>query len=259
MMVILMVEDVALERSRLERLIHEALPGAVLHAFGDSIDALEAIQKGHCLPDIAFLDVELPALSGIELAQKLLALKPDTNIIFTTAYTNYMQAAFNLFASGYLLKPVTLEQIQKQLDHLRFPVADKACRFRAKTAGSFEFFCDGMPVAFSMLRAKEMLAYLIDRQGASVTKREIFSVLFEDAPYTNARQDYMKKIIRALRGSLAAVGGEDILIHMHNSYAVNTSLFSCDLYEARRTHTEEKIFRQAGYMEQYSWAEERWV
>ena len=257
-MVILIVEDAALERSRLERLVHEAVPNAALYAFEDPTDALEEIERSRRFPDVAFLDVDLPGLTGVELAQKLMAMKPDTNVIFTTAYTNYMQEAFSLFASGYMLKPVTSEQVKEQLEHLRFPVAQKPRRFHAQTAGNFEFFCDGIPVRFSMLRAKEMLAYLIDRQGASVTKRELFSILFEDNPYTNVRQDYMKKIVRALRESLAAVGGENILIHTYNSYAVDISLFSCDLYEARLAHTEKETFRQTGYMEQYSWAEGRW-
>ncbi|MDO4492816.1 MAG: response regulator [Clostridia bacterium] len=249
------VEDAPLELRRLERLVKQCAPEDALRSFPDAEEALAA---GEPLPDVAFLDVELPGMSGVELAGKLCAQKPDCNIVFTTAYSDYMPDAFSLFASGYLLKPFAVEEVAAQLAHLRHPVRTEAPRLYAQTAGSFELFCDGKPVAFASSRSKEMLAYLIDRRGASVTKKELFAVLFEDSSYTAGKQDHMKKIARSLRVSLEAVGCGDLLLHTRNSYAVDTALLRCDLYEAQKNHTEEALFSVAGYMEQYSWSEGRW-
>ena len=254
-MKILVVEDSAVELKRICRLIGEAAPDCTLLSFGDSLDALDCFDEGEPLPDVAFLDIEMPSPTGLELAQMLCQRKPDLNVIFTTAYDAYLKDAFGMFASGYLLKPFSVEDIRGQLEHLRYPVKE-APVFYAKTLGEFDFYYNGKPVYFSSARAKELLAYLIDREGASVTKKEAFSILFEDAEYSSSKQDYLKKIVHALKTTLAQIGGENILIHARNSYAVDTSLFSCDLYDMQRSG--RKLTPDMPYMEQYSWAECRW-
>ena len=66
-------------------------------------DALEYAKENIC--DIAFLDVEMAGMSGIELAEELKKYNSEINIVFCTGYGNYREAAFELHASGYLIKP----------------------------------------------------------------------------------------------------------------------------------------------------------
>ena len=65
--------------------------------------------------DIAFLDINMRGMTGVELAKKLKDLCPKINIIFVTGYEEYKGDAMDLRASGYILKPVTKEQIDKEL------------------------------------------------------------------------------------------------------------------------------------------------
>ena len=63
-------------------------------------------------PDLAFLDIELPDMKGIELAEKLRDIKPDMAIVFITAHQEYSLDAFKLYASDYILKPIDEERVK---------------------------------------------------------------------------------------------------------------------------------------------------
>ncbi|MDO4478720.1 MAG: response regulator [Lachnospiraceae bacterium] len=254
-MKIMIVEDSSVELKRINRLVAEAAPRADIRTFSDSLDALAAFEDGQFLPDVAFLDIEMPSPTGMELARAMCARKANLNVIFTTAYADYLQDAFQMFASGYLLKPFSAEDIKTQLEHLRYPVKSDDCAYFAKTFGVFDFYYKGNPVHFSSARAKELLAYLIDRQGSSVTKKDIFAALFEDSEYNNSKQDLLKKIIRSLKTTLDEIGGGDILIHSRNSYAIDPTLFTCDLYAVLASGGQPD--GSMPYMEQYAWAEYR--
>ena len=77
----------------------------------------EARRKALNSCDIAFLDVEMAGMSGVELAETLKRYNSEINIVFCTGYGNYRDAAFELHASGYLMKPITPEKI-KHLRHI---------------------------------------------------------------------------------------------------------------------------------------------
>ena len=74
------------------------------------------------LVDIAFLDIQLGQPNGLALAESLTALYPRVNIIFLTAYADYMPDAWRLHASGFLLKPLDETALQGELSALRYPV-----------------------------------------------------------------------------------------------------------------------------------------
>ena len=174
---ILAVDDEELALDRLMTAIQQAAPGAELHGFFYPEDALAFLQGNGC--DVAFLDVEMADVSGVELARQLKACNPDVNIIFATGFSHYRDVAFDLHASGYLTKPITADKVRKELAELRRPVAQTK-RMRVQTFGNFEVYVDGRPLEFKYSRTKELLAYLVDREGALCTNGEIITNLFGD-------------------------------------------------------------------------------
>lgn len=103
-----------------EKIILEALETAVgmagasvAGAYQDPLEALNGIRDLH--PDVVFLDVEMPGMNGIELAERISALDTDIQIVFVTAYEQYAIKAYELGAIYYVLKPVTPEKIAKAL------------------------------------------------------------------------------------------------------------------------------------------------
>ena len=122
-MTILAVDDETGALTALKQKIQVAVPDAQLTIFISPEEALE--YAGNNQFDIAFLDIDMPQMSGIELAKRLKKVNPKVNIIFVSAYSQYGVDAFALYASGYLLKPISCEDIKKQLENLRYPVPEK--------------------------------------------------------------------------------------------------------------------------------------
>lgn len=100
--------------------IAEVLPDANIFGFIRPSEAIEFAKKNKI--SIAFLDIEMGTTNGLELSQKFLEINPRTNIIFLTAYIEYSFEAWSTGASGYLLKPITAENLKAQLKNLRYPL-----------------------------------------------------------------------------------------------------------------------------------------
>lgn len=98
-------------RRRLARLWPELEIVAVVH---DGIAAAEALTRQR--PDIAFLDIRMPGLSGLDAAR---AATPDCRVVFVTAYDEHAVQAFELAAADYLLKPLSDERLTSCLQRLR--------------------------------------------------------------------------------------------------------------------------------------------
>ena len=107
-MVIFAVDDERLALESLIGAVRKCVPEAEIFGFRKASEALEAAQEKKA--DIAFLDIEMRETNGISLADKLIERNPKVNIIFTTGYSEYAGKAFELHASGYILKPVTVEK-----------------------------------------------------------------------------------------------------------------------------------------------------
>lgn len=178
-MKIIAVDDEEIALENLESAIHEAKPSAEVAAFDKSSAALAYASENKC--EAAFLDINMGGISGIALAKKLKLVNPEINIIFTTGYSEYALEAVGMHASGYILKPITPEKVLYELNDLRFPLSASDCkRLRIQCFGNFDAFMGQKPVTFKYSKAKEMLAYLVDRNGAMCGNNEIISVLWEN-------------------------------------------------------------------------------
>ena len=251
---ILAIDD---EENALEELVYEireVTPETEILSFTSSMEALEYAERNVC--NIAFVDISMPQIDGISLAKRMKINNPNLNIVFVTGYDHYGVDACNLHASGYILKPVTKEAVLNEMNHLRYPVHNMQTGIRAVTFGEFEMLISGEQVKFGRSKSKEMLAYLIDQHGRSISKKEIALILFEDQEYTRSIQDYMKKIIAELRATLASYEAEEMLRKGYNSYAVNPGSFTCDLYEYEKGEARAINAFHGKYMSQYSWSEE---
>ena len=212
-------------------------------------DALEYVKDNFC--DIAFLDVEMAGMSGVALAEELKKYNSEINIVFCTGYGNYRDKAFELHASGYLMKPITPEKVKRELENLRRPILERK-RLKVQTFGNFEVYIDGKPLSFKYRRTKELLAYLVDRVGALCTVGEIIGILFEDE---GGRDDYFQKIRRDLLSTLQEVGCENVIVHKRGMLGVVISEIQCDYYDCLNKKKDFATSYLGEYMSQYSFAE----
>ncbi len=249
-MIIYAAEDEYISLLTLENAIREAKPDAYLECFEDPIQLLTRARQKCC--DVAFMDINMPGMRGLELASALIALNKNVNIIFVTGYDEYALDAYKLWASGYVLKPISGQKIAEQLKNLRNPVVESS-KIVARTFGNFTLFMNGEAVHFSRSKSKELLAYLVDRQGANVTRREAAAILWEDGDFDRNQQKQLTLIATALEKDLATVGAQRIFVRTPTDYSVNTKEFDCDLYRYLANPKQEPYYGE--YMEQYSWGE----
>lgn len=101
-------------------ILEQIMPGAAITGFIKPSDALEF--AAHHPIDLAFLDIEMGQVSGLDLCRELLRIRPRCNVVFLTAYMDYSFDAWATGACGFLLKPLTVEAVRRQLSLLRYPI-----------------------------------------------------------------------------------------------------------------------------------------
>lgn len=166
---LLLVDDEMLALEALKTVVTNVLPNGTINAFNKASQAIEFAKSNKI--DIALLDIDMRLVNGLEMAKALQELYPHINIIFVTGYAEYALDAFNLYASAYLTKPVSEDDVRSAFDCLRYPIVEKRVRFHC--FGNFEAYCDNTPIKFSLNKTKELLAYLVDRDGAECRRNEI--------------------------------------------------------------------------------------
>jgi two-component SAPR family response regulator len=207
--------------------------------------------------DLALLDIDMPGMNGMELAAHIKARYPKTAIIFLTGYSRYAVDAFRLRVSGYLLKPVDPGQLAEEVEYA-FAGRQNTQRahIEARTFGNFDLLVDGKPVPFKQAKCKELLAYLIDRQGGSATRAEAFAMLYEDRMYDRPMQKQFDVIIRSLRDTLEEHKISEILEMKRGTLRVVPELISCDAWRFFSGDADAVNAYRGEYMSAYSWAEE---
>lgn len=100
--------------------LRKAMPGAEVTGFTVPAEAL-AFARTQSV-ELAFLDIEMGRISGLDVCRELLEIQPRTNVVFVTAYPDYALDAWGSGACGFVLKPLTPEAVQSQLQRLRYPI-----------------------------------------------------------------------------------------------------------------------------------------
>ena len=248
-MKVILVDDEQLNLVRLQNEAKKALPeGSEIFVYNNPLEALKESQKQQI--DIAFLDIEMPGLNGIQLAKELKKINPTINVIFVTAYDSYALDAYKIHASGYLSKPVKAQKIAEELEALRHPINLKSNkRISVKCFGNFEVFVDGNPLKFKRSKSKELFAYLVDREGATANINELNAVLWEED-----HKSYLRNLIADIQQSLKDVGCSDVFIKRHNECCIDPNKIDCDAYEYKKNNPDAVRAYRGEYMIQYSWA-----
>lgn len=249
-MIAIAVDDEALMLRALVRAISVSPDVSDVIKFLDCEKALSYVKENPV--NVAFLDINMRGMGGLALAEKIIGLRPDCKIIFCTGYEEYAIPAFKLHASGYLMKPISAEDVQGEIDNIK-GVRQKEKLLEVKCFGNFEVYAKGERLLFKRSRTKELFAFLVDRKGAGMTAKQICAVLFPDDTDDNKNVAYLRQLILDLKNTLKMVGAESVLCHDTPYYRIDTNLIKCDYFTYLETGKPEF---HGEYMSQYSWAEE---
>lgn len=117
---VIMVDDEKIILTGGIPVISNILPNAIITGFTKPSESIAFARDN--IVSIAFIDIEMGKISGLDLCRNLLSINPQTNVIFLTSYMEYSFDAWDTGASGFLLKPLSTDAVTKQLSKLRYPI-----------------------------------------------------------------------------------------------------------------------------------------
>lgn len=117
---IMMVDDESIILKSGMAVIANLLPNASVTGFTSPTEALSFAKSNRV--HLAYIDIEMGKLNGLELCRELLKINPRTNVIYLTAYPDYALKAWDTGACGFAVKPLTAEQARNHLTRLKFPI-----------------------------------------------------------------------------------------------------------------------------------------
>jgi DNA-binding LytR/AlgR family response regulator len=202
----------------------------IVHLARNGVDAAARIAELE--PDLAFLDIQMPGLSGLEVAQ---GIEGDTRVVFVTAFDEYALQAFEHAALDYVLKPVSAERLMKTVARLR-------------TAPALPAAGDGLAAALRKLMAAPIgprLRYILAGQGASARNLDVAEVRFfqADDKYTVVASSHGEYLIRTPITELAAQLDPAQFWQVHRATIVNLAW----LDGTRRDDASRLFLRMRGH------------
>ena len=234
----IIVDDEIAALKRFERVASSSPMISIEGVFLYAKDAMAFVRE-HPV-DVAFLDIEMPEMSGLELAERLTEIDPYIKVIFITAYNQYALDAFRAHAIGYLLKPLDNDELTEQIDLLsrRFvprPAENPKRRLNVICLGRFSVSTteeNTSALRWKTAKAEELFALLIHYQGRVKSKDSIIDTLWPELePKKSA--NLFRVTCTYLRAALAEMGFFSLLIRELDGYKINTDFINCDLFNFR--------------------------
>lgn len=220
---VLLVDDEALARRRLRRLLADAEDVTVVAECGSGAAAIEALRTHHV--DLAFLDVQMPGVDGFVVAEALQG--PDAPLlVFVTAFDSHAIRAFETRALDYLLKPVRKERLGLALDRAREALAARRSTAYARQLRSVLAQLDREPDAPSLAPNQSLVAERIEvRDGERVRYIATDDVAWAEASGSHVLLHTTNGVfeIRDTLARLEASLDERRFVRIHRSYIVNLS------------------------------------
>jgi DNA-binding LytR/AlgR family response regulator len=182
----------------------------ILPLAANGIEALRAITEDE--PDVAFLDIRMPGLSGIELARRI---DTRTHVVFVTAFDQYAVEAFDREVADYLLKPVTDERLQRSVERLQKKIA--AAEKPPALDEMLAKLARALPAASGRLR------WIRASKGELVQQIAVDDVLYFQAAdkYTCVMTRDGESLIRLPLAELAAQLDGEVFWQIHRGTVVN--------------------------------------
>jgi two-component system, LytTR family, response regulator len=229
---VIVVDDEKKALERFKRLITEEENIILIDVFTNPHEAIQFLKTEKV--DIVFADIEMPEISGLELADQIAEINPGIDVVFVTAYSQYALQAFQVHAVGYLLKPLEIEDIRKQMNKIierRELRSNGTKKIKCKIQCLGHFLCyrnDNEFVNWRTAKAEELLGLLLHYRGKPVSKEKIMDALWPDMDPKKASQN-LHSNLHYVRDMMKNIGFEDILERNRENYRLNVEYVDCDM------------------------------
>ena len=248
----IVVDDEPLMLRRFMRLSAEIPDLTVVGQFESAKKALSYAEENPV--EVAFLDVAMPVINGIELAKELRRIRPDILIVFVSAYEEYIWDCNQIGGDYYVIKPYSGETLEMVMERIRLLAQRQQKEIYVQTFGRFLVLRNGKPLPISG-KAKEILALVVTRRGKEISNEEIYRTIWENRPYGNVEMTVYYNALRKLKAILKEAELSDLLISTQRGQLVNTALFDCDYYAWQDKNMSARDRFEGEFMSEYSWGE----
>ncbi|USB33394.1 BTAD domain-containing putative transcriptional regulator [Paenibacillus sp. YPG26] len=229
----MIVDDEALAGRRLCRILQESGEIEGCHTFLNPYEAYEYAHNNKV--DIAFLDITMPEISGMELSELLQRLDEDLEVVFVTEYDHYAVQAFERGALDYLLKPVTSERVAKTLDkfHKRKGTHPAKQGLAIRLFDGLKVYGNGNQADREVLKLRspkteELFAFLVC-QG-TVSRDEVIDTFWDGLEPEKAWKN-LNSTLYYIRKAMNAAGDGNRFHADRTQIRIERSGLCCDLYE----------------------------
>ena len=232
---IIYVDDEKLQLTNFRLTVEEVSMIDSLETFGEGEAALA--WAGEHPVDVAFLDIEMHGMNGIELASRLKQIDDSIQIVFVTAYRQYALEAYGVDAIGYLLKPYLSEDIEKHLRRASCFQKTPQAQIQIRTMPELFISVNGKTIIIGRNKQEELLALLIDRGESGLLKKDAIENVWNGYSSDNTYWTTMSR----LKKILDEAGASDLILTRGQTKYINTKIIDCDLY--RMLKGDKKIIR----------------
>jgi len=234
------VDDERLTMQFVCRLLEETGRAEVIGSFINPLEAIEQIIENK--PDAVFLDIEMPELNGLQLAERICESDIGCEIVFLTAYNEYALEAFKVNALDYLLKPVAPSDINRALDRVEKRRAnlavhtDNEAKVKVAALGGYSVWINGVsePVRWHTVKCGELFAYFaLQDSSAEVPKWKLVELLWPEKDSEKGDINLRSTICR-LNKTLSEYGTGIKVISTRNNYYLKFDSLTVDALIIKR-------------------------
>lgn len=233
-MKVLVVDDEPSMLLVMKRLLSKIEGVELVGSFRNAAEALDFVRESDV--DLAFLDIQIAADNGLELARSMRFARVDLDIVFTTSHTDYAIEAYDVYPLDYMVKPISRQRLAQTISRAAGRRSGSAGeltpdRLTVRGLGCFEASSkQAGTVKWISKKSLELFAYLLVNRGRSVGKVRILEDIFPDMPLKNA-ETYLNTAVYQLRKVLSLHGFKEMVISAQEHYRVDLDQAAVDFIQ----------------------------
>lgn len=224
----------------------------VIAQFSGAEDALAFAQENSF--ELALLDIQMPKMSGIELAVKLRELYPDLLVVFISAYDEYVRDSNAIGGDDYIVKPYKKETIECMAKKMVLLSKRQQKSIYLQMFGRFNVLKNGVPLPISG-KTKEILALIACKRGREISNEEIYTIIWEGREYSNEHMKTYYNALGRLKRILADSGDGNLLISTPRGQMLNMEVCDCDYFDWLNRNIDSQNRFEGEFLPEYSWGE----
>ncbi|SEM69941.1 Two-component response regulator, SAPR family, consists of REC, wHTH and BTAD domains [Paenisporosarcina quisquiliarum] len=238
----ILVDDEDLSLFTLEKKLQEFPNIHIIKTYNSQEHILSDLRTTHV--DVAFLDIEMADLNGLDLAEAILSIQPSIQIVFVTAHSEYAIQAFELNSIDYLLKPITTKRLLKTINRLtkivevsrnhedRTDVISTSVPY-IKCFNELQVFRNGQLIHFKTAKVKELFGFFLTNINTYINRDILIESLWPGQDYKKSKI-HLHTCLSYLRKTLDELGYSNCITFSDQSYFFTLEPIYCDAIELKK-------------------------